>query len=437
VLDRREIEAWIRGVVDGSFADYQSTALLMAIFQRGMNAFETADLTAAMMQSGDVINLSDIAAPKIDKHSTGGVGDKVSLVLAPLAAAAGLYVPMISGRGLGYTGGTLYKLESIPGLRVRLSGDDFRRQLGEIGVALAGQTQRLVPADRKLYALRDVTATVESIPLICASIMSKKLAEGIDALVLDVKVGRGAFMENIDAARKLATAMVEIGKSMGRPVSALLTDMNRPLGRTVGNAVEVIEAIECLKGNGPADVMEVTLALGVRMVLLGGLESNEASARVRLQRALDSGAALEKLRQIVAAQGGDVRVIDEYNQLPQARRIVEVRSPIAGHVADVDALAIAQAASALGASRSRAEDEVDHAVGISHLAQAAEFVEVNGLLGRLHVNAETHGERAMDLVRGAFRLRDRPVAAASIFLDEITWPASAALRASFGAKSVR
>lgn len=403
--------------MDGSFADYQSAALLMAIFHHGMNAGEIAALTAAMMHSGEVIELSEIAAPKVDKHSTGGVGDKVSLILAPLAAAAGLCVPMVSGRGLGHTGGTLDKLESIPGFRVGLSADEFRRQLREIGVVLAGQTDRLVPADRKLYALRDVTATVESIPLICASIMSKKLAAGVDALVLDVKVGRGAFMKTIDAARELATTLVAIGKSMGRPTSALLTEMNRPLGRAVGNAVEVIEAIECLKGNGSADLMEVTMALSVRMILLGGLEVDELGARLRLQRALDSGAALEKLRQIIAAQGGEPRVIEDYARFPRARRIVEVAAPRSGFVADVDPMVMASAAFDLGAGRRRVEDTIDPAVGIADILAAGEQVEAEGVLCRLNVNGEDGLAGIIDRVRTAFTIADTPPPAQSRILE--------------------
>jgi len=400
-LDQRAIETWIRGVVDGTFADYQSSALLMAIFQRGMSPRETAWLTDAMMRSGEVITLPEIAAPKVDKHSTGGVGDKVSLILGPLAAAAGVCVPMISGRGLGHTGGTLDKLESIPGFRVGLSTDDYRRQLAALGIALAGQTVSLVPADRKLYALRDVTATVECVPLICASIMSKKLAEGIDALVLDVKFGRGAFMKTLPDARRLARAMVAIGKTMQRPTVALLTEMNRPLGRTVGHALEVIESIECLRGRGPADLMAVTRALTEKMVLLGKLEKTAEAARARVQRALDSGAALAKFRETITAQGGDPTVIDDTTRLPRAKRIVDVRSPSAGYIRDVDAMAIAQSALRLGAGRERVEDRIDPAVGLSALA---ERIVPDGLLCRLHVNNERHLDEATALARGAFTI---------------------------------
>lgn len=385
-LTRDEMEAWIRGVVDGTFADYQSAALLMAIYHQGMGADETAWLTEAMMRSGEVIKLPKIALPKVDKHSTGGVGDKVSLILAPLAAAAGLCVPMISGRGLGHTGGTLDKLESIPGFRVGLSAGEFRKQLGEIGVALAGQSDSLVPADRKLYALRDVTATVESIPLISASIMSKKLAEGIDSLVLDVKYGRGAFMKTIQDARELARSMVEIGRAMNRPTVALLTSMDQPLGRSVGNAVEVIEAIECLKGNGPADLMEVTFALTAQMLLLGGLAPDGPSARAKLESVLSSGAALEKFRAIIAAQGGNPAVIDDYKLLPTARQVVEIRAPRSGFITDVDPMAIATAAMNLGAGRETMNDTIDPAVGITDIVQTGERISKGDVLCRLHVN---------------------------------------------------
>src|SRR5882762_8052695 len=303
-LTKDEIEFFARGVADGKgFADYQATALLMAIFWRGMTPQETAWLTDAMMRSGDVIDLRDLPGAKVDKHSTGGVGDKVSLILAPLAAACGLKVPMMSGRGLGHTGGTLDKLEAIPGFKVQLSVPVFRAILQKVGAAMIGQTPQVVPADRKLYSLRDVTGTVECIPLICASIMSKKLAEGIDSLVLDVKFGKGAFMKTKERALELAQAMVAIGKVSGKPVRALLTAMNQPLGRTAGHTTEVIESIECLKGRGPADLMEVTYALTAHMLILGGAAKDEAGARRKMEAAIASGSALEKFRQMCAAQG--------------------------------------------------------------------------------------------------------------------------------------
>jgi len=419
-LDAEAIHTWIRGVVDGSIADYQSAALLMAIYLRGMTAAETAHLTEAMMHSGEVISLPEITAPRVDKHSTGGVGDKVSLILAPLAAAAGLCVPMISGRGLGHTGGTLDKLEAIPGFRVALDTSAYRRALQRTGVALAGQTERFVPADRILYALRDVTATVECIPLICASIMSKKLAEGIDALVLDVKFGRGAFMKTLDDARRLAEGMVAIGRAMRRPTWALLTAMDRPLGRAVGHSLEVIEAIESLKGRGPDDLMEVTLALTARMLVLGGLAPDPESAAVRLREVLASGAALEKFRAIIAEQGGDPGVIDDYDRLPRARRIVEIPSTESGYVVDIDAMRIARAGICLGAARRRVEDAIDHAVGVAAIRQVGEAVDVGEPLCCLHVNDEAGLEEAVALARSAFSLGERPPDQPPMILGEIS-----------------
>ncbi|MFI5337067.1 MAG: thymidine phosphorylase, partial [Opitutales bacterium] len=311
-LTKDEIEFFARGVADGRFADYQATALLMAIFWRGMTPQETAWLTDAMMRSGDVIDLHDLPGAKVDKHSTGGVGDKVSLILAPLAAACGLMVPMMSGRGLGHTGGTLDKLEAIPGFRVMLEVPEFRAILQKTGLAMIGQTPQVVPADRKLYALRDVTGTVECIPLICASIMSKKLAEGIDSLVLDVKFGRGAFMKSKDRALELARAMVAVGRAAGKPVWAQLPAMNQPLGRAAGHTTEVIESIECLQGRGPADLMEVTFALTGHMLVLGGVVRNAAEAQKMMAAAIANGSALAKFRAMCVAQGGDPRVVDDY-----------------------------------------------------------------------------------------------------------------------------
>jgi len=342
-LTSEEITAFVAGVTHGGWADYQATALLMAIYLRGMTPSETSCLTTAMLHSGTVVDLSDIPGSKVDKHSTGGVGDKVSLVLAPLVAACGVSVPMMSGRGLGHTGGTLDKLESIPGFKVGLPLDVYAAQIRRIGVAMIGQTSELVPADRKLYALRDVTATVESIPLICASIMSKKLAEGIDALVLDVTFGRGAFMKEKSRARELAAAMVAIGAAMGKPTRALLTAMDQPLGRAVGNSVEVIESIEALKGRGPADLMEVTFALGTQMLLIGKAAAKRSDAQRRLEQAIADGSALARFRELVAAQGGDVGVIDDYSRLPAAKLIREVRAPKSGYVVQVDPMAVAQA----------------------------------------------------------------------------------------------
>jgi pyrimidine-nucleoside phosphorylase len=387
-LTRDEIHLFVRGATDGSWADYQLSALLMAIFLRGMNAEETTAYTEAMMRSGVVVDLSNVKQPKADKHSTGGVGDKVSLHLAPMVAACGVAVPMISGRGLGHSGGTLDKLESIPGFRVNLSMAEYRSQVERIGLCLIGQTAELAPADKKLYALRDVTATVECIPLICASILSKKLAEGIDVLVLDVKFGRGAFMKDKPKARELAQALVSVSTAMGKPTRAVLTAMDEPLGRAVGNAVEVAESIDCLRGNGPADTMEVTYALGEQMLLLAKVVQTSEEARARLQRSISSGVALTKFREMVVAQGGDARVMDEPTRLPQARIQETLVAQRAGFVCDVDAMGIALAALRLGAGRAKAEDKVDHAVGVSDLVKVGEYVENGAPLCRIHANGE-------------------------------------------------
>jgi pyrimidine-nucleoside phosphorylase len=408
VLTTAEIAAFVRGATDGSWADYQLSALLMAITLRGMTAAETAELTGAMMRSGTIADLSSVPLPKVDKHSTGGVGDKISLHLAPMAAVCGVAVPMISGRGLGHTGGTLDKLESIAGFRVGLSLAEYRAQVARVGAALIGQTADFAPADRKLYALRDVTATVESIPLICASILCKKLAEGIDALVLDVKFGRGAFFPGKERARELALALVEIGRAMGKPVRAVLTAMDQPLGRTVGNALEVAESLACLRGEGPADVMEVTFALGEQMLLLAGAVPTAAEARRRLAAGLASGAALAKFREIVAAQGGDVRVVDEPSRLPAARRQEPLVSPGGGWVADVDARQVALAAFRLGAGRARAEDSIDPAVGVARLVKVGERIPPGGELCVIHANDETRLAEARAILSAAIRVGDAP-----------------------------
>jgi pyrimidine-nucleoside phosphorylase len=409
-LSPSEIEAFVRGATDGSWADYQLSALLMAVFLRGMNADETVTLTKAMMASGVVADLSSVAGIKVDKHSTGGVGDKISLPLAPMVAACGVPVPMISGRGLGHTGGTLDKLESIPGFRTDLSLEEYRRQVERIGCALIGQTRELAPADRKLYALRDVTATVECLPLICASIMSKKLAEGIDALVLDVKFGRGAFMKTEADARALAQAMVGIGRSMGKGVRAVLTAMDQPLGRNVGNALEVAEAIACLRDEGPDDVMEVTYALGEHMLMLAGAAHEAKDARKQLEHAVVSGAALEKFGEIVAAQGGDVHVLEDAGRLPRARRQVALAAGREGVVTAVDAMGVALAALRLGAGRSRAEDTIDPAVGVSGLVKVGETVALGQALCEVHANDEAALAEAQVLLAKAVQIGDTPVA---------------------------
>jgi pyrimidine-nucleoside phosphorylase len=407
-LTRDEIAAFVHGAARGGWTDDQCAALLMAIFLRGMTSAETAALTELMMRSGAVADLRGIPGVKVDKHSTGGVGDKVSLVLAPLAAACGVCVPMMSGRGLGHTGGTLDKLESIPGFRVGLGLDAYAAQLRRIGVAMIGQTAELVPADRKLYALRDATATVESIPLICASILSKKLAEGIDALVLDVKFGRGAFMPEQARARELAAALVALGRAMGKPTRALLTSMDQPLGRAVGNAVEVVEALEALKGRGPADLLAVTLALGVHMLLLAGVARDPAAARQRLEQAIANGTALRKFRELVAAQGGDATVIDDYARLPRAPVVRPVVASATGFIADVDPRAVAGAAWRLGAGRAHAADAIDHAVGLTDLVKVGEPVAAGARLCTVHAATDADLRAVLEEVSAAFKIAPRP-----------------------------
>ncbi len=375
------------GFTRGDVPDYQMAAFCMAVFFRGMDEAEVGALTEAMLRSGDVLDLSDVPGPKVDKHSTGGVGDKVSLALAPLAAACGVKVPMISGRGLGHTGGTLDKLEAIPGFRVDLGVDRFRALVREVGACLVGQTSRLAPADRKLYALRDVTATVESIPLIAASIMSKKLAEGIDALVLDVKVGSGAFMKGPEDARALARTLAGIGRNMGKRVTALLTAMDQPLGRAVGNALEVAETVELLRGGGPGDLREVTVALVAEMLVLGGVAPDLAAARDRVEAAVADGRGLAKLEEIVRAQGGDPAVLHDPGRLPRAPRTWDLGAAAEGFVAAMDAEAVGLAAVALGAGRSRVEDRVDPAVGIVVHKKLGDRVERGEPLCTVHEGA--------------------------------------------------
>ncbi len=405
-----EIDAFIAGVTDGSLPDYQIAALLMAIVLRGMTAEETATLTDAMVRSGKRLDLSEIPGAKVDKHSTGGVGDKTSLVLAPLAAACGAIVPMMSGRGLGHTGGTLDKLEAIPGFRVGLSTEELRAALRSVGCALIGQTSEIAPADKRLYALRDVTATVESLPLITASIMSKKIAEGISGLVLDVKVGQGAFMRSEAEARRLAESLVSVGQAAGVKTEALITAMDVPLGRTVGNALEVLECTETLKGRGPADLTDLSVLLAARMLVLAGIAETEEDAEQRVRRALESGAGLERWRQIIANQGGDPRVVDDHRLLPLAPLRHVVAASRSGYLAALDAGLVGRAAVALGAGRTRVEDEVDPAVGATLQAKPGAQVDAGDPLVVLHYRRERDLGPAVDLVTRAIRIDDEPPA---------------------------
>ncbi|QYM78198.1 thymidine phosphorylase [Horticoccus luteus] len=418
-LTRDEINAFVRGATDGSWADYQLSALLMAIFLRGMTPEETAHYTDAMMRSGTVADLTAVRGVKVDKHSTGGVGDKVSIPLAPMVVACGVPVPMISGRGLGHSGGTLDKLESIPGFRTDLSLDAYCAQVAKLGCALIGQTKDLAPADKKLYALRDVTATVECIPLICGSILSKKLAEGIDALVLDVKFGRGAFMKTKAEARRLAESLVSVGRAGGKNVRALLTAMEQPLGHAVGNALEVAESIACLRGEGPADLMEVTFALGEQMLVLGGVARTEAEARGKLEGVIASGAALAKFREIVAAQGGEAGAIDDPSRLPQARLQRAIAAAGDGYVQEVDAMGVALAALRLGAGRAKADDRVDPAVGVSALAKIGERVSAGAPLCIVHANDEQALSEVSAMLTRAIVIGEAKVAAPKLIEELI------------------
>ena len=394
-LDRAEIDHFVAGATDGSWPDYQISALLMAIVLRGMGDEETAWLTEAMARSGARFDLQALPGLKVDKHSTGGVGDKTSLVLAPLAAACGVVVPMMSGRGLGHTGGTLDKLESIPGFRVDCSAREIVDALAEVGCVIVGQTRDIAPADRRLYRLRDVTATVESIPLITASIMSKKLAEGIDGLVLDVKVGCGAFMKTVGDAEQLAHSMVRAGQLAGVRTEALLTRMDAPLGRAVGNAIEVVEAIETLRGQGPRDLTELSVILAARMVLMADRAETIGEAERRVREAMASGAASDRFRRMVARQGGDPGVVDEPSRLALASGRELARAPRAGYVTGLDAMLIGRAAAALGAGRATADDRVDHGVGIRVLASLGALVRAGEpVLELIHRDGKGLGDAA-------------------------------------------
>ena len=403
-LSDEDIQRIIVALGAGELADYQMTALLMAIFFRGMDDAETVALTRAMLHSGDVLDLSDVPGVKVDKHSTGGVGDKVSICLAPLVAACGVRVPMVSGRGLGHSGGTLDKLEAIPGFSVQLDTEAFRRIVADVGTCMIGQTSRIAPADKRIYALRDVTATVESIPLIVASILSKKLAEGIDALVLDVKVGRGAFMKTEKDARALAEALVRVGTAAGKQVTALLTDMSAPLGRTVGNAMETREAIDVLHGRGPADLVECTLALGAEMLRLGRVATTDEEARATLKKAIASGKAAQTMERMIEAQGGDPRVVADTSLLPSASVKVEILAERGGFITGIDPLEIGLCAVAMGAGRTRADQAVDPVVGIELAAVRGDAIEAGAPLAHLHVRRAEDAEAVLARVRSAFQI---------------------------------
>jgi pyrimidine-nucleoside phosphorylase len=403
-LNRDEISFVVRAYTSGEVADYQMSALLMAIYLRGMTREETIALTDEMLHSGIVIDFSDLGRPRVDKHSTGGVGDKTSLVLAPVVAAAGVLVPMISGRGLGHSGGTLDKLESIPGFRINLSLDEFRATLVRVGAALIGQTNEIAPADRKLYALRDVTGTVACAPLMAASIMSKKMAEGISGLVSDVKVGSGAFMKSEEEARSLAQVLIDIAHGMGKDATALITDMNQPLGRAVGNSLEVIESLEALKGHGPPDFIDLCRELAAEMLSMGGAATSIERGRTLYDDLIGSGAALEKMRLIIEAQSGNPRVVDDYGLLPRAAKEQAVLTLQAGYVQAIDAEAVGHASMSLGAGRARLDSRIDPAVGLMVEARIGDRVERGSRLVTLLFNDEARVEEAANSITRAYTI---------------------------------
>ena len=417
-LTSEEIDFVIGDFMGGVIADYQMSAFLMAVLLRGMDARETTDLTMAMVRSGERLDLSGFGRV-VDKHSTGGVGDKATLVVAPLVAACGQPVGKMSGRGLGFSGGTLDKLESIPGYRVQLTTEEFVAQLRRIGIVVAGQTKDLAPADGAMYALRDVTATVPSIPLIASSVMSKKIAGGAHAVVLDVKVGRGAFMKDLPSARRLARLMVDIGRLASVDVVAELSDMDQPLGRAVGNALEVAEAIATLRGEGPSDLVTLVIAAGAEMLLAGRRARSPAQARNLIERAIADGSGLAKFRELVAAQGGDVRSVDDPGRLPRAKRIRQVRAARAGYVHEVAADAVGRASVRLGAGREKKGDPIDHATGLIVRVKVGDRVVKGDVLAEVHADDRPDDDAAVALATEAFRVTPRPARRRRLLLGRI------------------
>lgn len=418
-----EINSFIGGVCDNAWADYQVSALLMAMFTRGLSIDEQDHLTKSMLHSGSVLDFSDIDAPKADKHSTGGVGDKTSLIIAPLVAACGVAVPMISGRGLGHTGGTLDKLEAIPGYNVKLSTDEFRSIINKCGFAMAGQTADIAPADKKIYALRDATATVPYIPLIVASIMSKKLAEGLDVLVLDVKTGSGAFMVEFEDSKKLAQALVKTGTSFGVRTEAVISDMSQPLGRFVGNAHEVYECINILKGEIDAlsqSTWDLSLELSARILVMSGVKSDIETARAFAQSVLDSGAAFEKFRMNVECQGGDARVCDK-PEILLGQSLVETKivAPASGYIAEIDTLAIGNSIVAIGGGRTKADDKIDHAVGFANASRVSQPVNTGDTLGFLHTRSRDQADSISTELTAAFRITSENTQHPPMLIQEI------------------
>jgi pyrimidine-nucleoside phosphorylase len=407
-LSPAEIESAVEGYTRGDFPDYQMSAFLMATLIRGMSKAELATLTEAMLHSGQVLDFSALQGAKVDKHSTGGVGDKTSLVLAPLVAAGGVYVPMISGRGLGHTGGTLDKLEAIPGFNVNFTLAQFRATLEKVGCAMIGQTAEIAPADKKIYALRDVTGTVESPYLICASIMSKKLAEGVDGLVLDVKTGSGAFMKDMKDSEFLASLMVETGKRMGKKMVALITDMDQPLGNYVGNSLEVIECLDILEGKGAADLRELCIVEAAWMFYIAGRCGTVEESRQLSEKLIASGAAMQKFRQMVKAQGGEERIVDDRSRLPRAKATTAVAAPQSGFVTSIDCERIGVASLVLGGGREKKEDVVDPAVGLIVHKKVGEQVAAGEPLCTIHYNSDARLGEAEAMIKNAYKFSTEP-----------------------------
>ena len=408
VLSKEQIHFFIKGYIDKKIEDYQASALLMAITINGMNSEETANLTEEMRVSGDVWDLSDIPGLKVDKHSTGGVGDKVSLILGPMIASCGAKMAKMSGRGLGHTGGTLDKMESIPGMKINLTKDEFKKQVKDIGLAIIGQDKDIDPADKKLYSLRDVTGTVQSIPLIASSIMSKKLASGSDCILLDVKCGKGAFMKTFEEAKVLATEMVNIGKKLNKDVKAEITDMNQPLGKAVGNNLEIKEVIETLKGNGPKDLVEICLSSGAILLQQAKLYNDRNEGRKALEENIKNGKAFEKFKEFVKAQGGDVDYIDHPEKFPVSKNLIEIKSECDGYIKTIDALAIGLGSCHLGGGRMKLNDVIDMSAGIYLNKKVGDFAKKGELLCTLHTNKD-NVEAIIEQVKKAYLFQDEPI----------------------------
>jgi len=408
VLSKEQIHFFIKGYIDKKIEDYQASALLMAITINGMNSEETANLTEEMRVSGDVWDLSDIPGLKVDKHSTGGVGDKVSLILGPMIASCGAKMAKMSGRGLGHTGGTLDKMESIPGMKINLTKDEFKKQVKDIGLAIIGQDKDIDPADKKLYSLRDVTGTVQSIPLIASSIMSKKLASGSDCILLDVKCGKGAFMKTFEEAKVLATEMVNIGKKLNKDVKAEITDMNQPLGNAVGNNLEIKEVIETLKGNGPKDLVEICLSSGAILLQQAKLYNDRNEGRKALEENIKNGKAFEKFKEFVKAQGGDVDYIDHPEKFPVSKNLIEIKSECDGYIKTIDALAIGLGSCHLGGGRMKLNDVIDMSAGIYLNKKVGDFAKKGELLCTLHTNKD-NVEAIIEQVKKAYLFQDEPI----------------------------